>query len=412
MRYIRGSKVEVFSQKEVPSGSWHGAEIICGNGHNYTVWYDTCAGRSDDVIFKRVSRKVIRPCPPISEVTENWVSGDIVEVFDNFCWKMAAISKVLRKKCFLVRLLGSLQEFKVNKSYLRPRFNWQDGKWVVSGKGSRDCGNHKHSEQSALMCNQISSSQFRRTDSLSYLLARDDDSFAVGEKMHAHEIQNRSSRTSKKRALNYDSPAEACAGAAHKYRLVHARCGVKAAVATLLPKVDAVASSYEMMTEINEHASLKTGTIFSEMEIERLKPSGATRNLPDISFQPNDSYSVSSSVGSCSIFGSVPYELPRHSSTYPNGDSDGNSSDAQSVSQRDEKGDSFLPTEKELAEKIHSLELHAYRCTMEALHASGPLSWEQEALVTNLRLSLHISNDEHLLELRNLVSTEASIPIR
>ncbi|KAM7256306.1 hypothetical protein ACFE04_012047 [Oxalis oulophora] len=57
-----------------------------------------------------------------------------------------------------------------------------------------------------------------------------------------------------------------------------------------------------------------------------------------------------------------------------------------------------------VAGKIHSLELHAYRCTLEAFYASGPLSWEQEALLTNLRFSLHISNDEHLIEVRNLIS--------
>ncbi|XP_062212676.1 uncharacterized protein LOC133913520 [Phragmites australis] len=54
---------------------------------------------------------------------------------------------------------------------------------------------------------------------------------------------------------------------------------------------------------------------------------------------------------------------------------------------------------------IHVLELAAYRSTMRALYASGPLTWEQESLLTNLRLSLNISNDEHLLQLRRLLSS-------
>ncbi|KAI7753491.1 hypothetical protein M8C21_027363 [Ambrosia artemisiifolia] len=54
---------------------------------------------------------------------------------------------------------------------------------------------------------------------------------------------------------------------------------------------------------------------------------------------------------------------------------------------------------------VHGLELHAYRFTLEALYASGPLSWDKEALLTNLRINLHISNDEHLEGLRNLIST-------
>jgi hypothetical protein len=53
---------------------------------------------------------------------------------------------------------------------------------------------------------------------------------------------------------------------------------------------------------------------------------------------------------------------------------------------------------------IHELELQAYRSTVRALRAAGPLTWEQESLLTNLRLSLNISNEEHLLQLRHLLS--------
>ncbi|PAN44543.1 hypothetical protein PAHAL_9G052000 [Panicum hallii] len=61
--------------------------------------------------------------------------------------------------------------------------------------------------------------------------------------------------------------------------------------------------------------------------------------------------------------------------------------------------------EEEGAVDVHGLELAAYRSTMQALYASGPLTWEQEALLTNLRLSLNISNEEHLLQLRRLMSS-------
>ena len=55
---------------------------------------------------------------------------------------------------------------------------------------------------------------------------------------------------------------------------------------------------------------------------------------------------------------------------------------------------------------IHELELRAYKSTVEALYASGPLTWEQESLLTNLRLSLNISDEEHLLQLRHLLSAK------
>ena len=73
-----------------------------------------------------------------------------------------------------------------------------------------------------------------------------------------------------------------------------------------------------------------------------------------------------------------------------------------------ERESSSLPSNEEVEVSIHSLELHAYRSTLEALYASGPLSWDQEALLTNLRIMLHISNDEHLKELKHLISTKTT----
>ncbi|KAK1396612.1 hypothetical protein POM88_006475 [Heracleum sosnowskyi] len=63
-----------------------------------------------------------------------------------------------------------------------------------------------------------------------------------------------------------------------------------------------------------------------------------------------------------------------------------------------------LHPEESIAESMHNLELHTYRCTLEELYAFVPLSWEKEGLLTNLRITLHISNDEHLMELKNLIS--------
>ncbi|KAL0756863.1 hypothetical protein Bca101_094531 [Brassica carinata] len=51
-------------------------------------------------------------------------------------------------------------------------------------------------------------------------------------------------------------------------------------------------------------------------------------------------------------------------------------------------------------------ELYTYRSTLGKLFASGPLDWNQEASLTDLRrLSLNVSTDEHLMEIRNLKST-------
>ncbi|GLT72498.1 hypothetical protein SLA2020_444280 [Shorea laevis] len=89
----------------------------------------------------------------------------------------------------------------------------------------------------------------------------------------------------------------------------------------------------------------------------------------------------------------------------PTQDADTLCSDADSFYDcGDEEGKCPLSLQEDVAAKIHRLELHAYCRTVEAIYASGPLSWEQEALLTNLRISLNISNDEHLMEIRNLKS--------
>lgn len=58
------------------------------------------------------------------------------------------------------------------------------------------------------------------------------------------------------------------------------------------------------------------------------------------------------------------------------------------------------------ANEVHKLESLAYRSVLNALHARGSLDWQQETLLTDLRLSLHITNDEHRLELTHMFSAQ------
>ncbi|XP_050230994.1 uncharacterized protein LOC126680006 [Mercurialis annua] len=122
--------------------------------------------------------------------------------------------------------------------------------------------------------------------------------------------------------------------------------------------------------------------------------------------QLNDSDIDECSVGSCSVVSSSRSKLcSRYAETL--------SSEAKSFYGRgDEEEKCMISLGENVAARIHRLELHAYRCTLEALYACGPLNWEQEAMLTNLRISLNISNDEHLMELRNLISSGVSIYCR
>ena len=83
---------------------------------------------------ERVPRKAIRPCPPPINGTDDWVSGDVVEVFDELCWKPAVIVRVFGGNNFSVRILGSNSELKADQSRLRVRQSWEDGNWFLVGK--------------------------------------------------------------------------------------------------------------------------------------------------------------------------------------------------------------------------------------------------------------------------------------
>ncbi|XP_017979041.1 PREDICTED: uncharacterized protein LOC18595777 isoform X3 [Theobroma cacao] len=136
MRFKKGSKVEVLTKEEVSTSAWRCAEIISGNGHTYSVKYGWFPNTGEAAAVKRVPRKAIRPCPPPVNGTNDWVSGDVVEVFDELCWKPAVIVRVFSENNFFVRILGSNSELSAHKYRLRVRQSWEDGNWFLIGKGS------------------------------------------------------------------------------------------------------------------------------------------------------------------------------------------------------------------------------------------------------------------------------------
>lgn len=282
-------------------------------------------------------------------------------------------------------------------------------------QGFRNCNNGKHDEIVTLMDNQNSSFQIQKTNSRinSHL---NDDSFPVKDRLNFQESHIATSKTLKRGSPYCDTRANALAAAPRKVRAVEddGRCQVIAANrAVLAGQVDAAfPKDMQEEKEINTSLNFKT-TGFPGVDTERRKLTGTVGCSFAIDLESNDEDSVRCSVGSCSISSNSSYDSHGHGSAGPAEDFDDNFCDAASTCQmRYEERNCQFPGEDELAAEIHRLELHAYRCTMEALHASGPLSWEQEELVTNLRLLLHISNDEHLMELRNLVSADTSILYR
>lgn len=141
-----GEKVEVMNNKEAPV-SWRPAEILSCNGDMYTIQYDSYPGMVKKQSVEMVSRKFLRPCPSSIQGMKSFMMGDIVEVFHQHSWKIAVVLNVLGgkkesknnkirhkvstcKNQYLVRLLGCLKELAIDRSKIRTRQTWHDGRWV------------------------------------------------------------------------------------------------------------------------------------------------------------------------------------------------------------------------------------------------------------------------------------------
>ncbi|KAL4327270.1 hypothetical protein AHAS_Ahas13G0083300 [Arachis hypogaea] len=140
-------------------------------------------------------------------------------------------------------------------------------------------------------------------------------------------------------------------------------------------KVDVIAYPQNKMGEKCMYDSIINGT--NQYCETWMKPPHVTTRYFERIAEPDYSCNDLSSVGSCSVIGS---STSRSSSNMLAGscyDEDTLSSDAESLNVGDlDKGCPISP-EEDVAEGIHRVELHAYHTTLEAIYASGSLSWEQ-----------------------------------
>lgn len=171
-----------------------------------------------------------------------------------------------------------------------------------------------------------------------------------------------------------------------------------------LEKVDTDVYPNVVLGKNHVLSSFNVGTAeFSRMDESR----GNDNSLVESSISVHTD-TCASSVGSCSEMGRDSQSLPfRFCSPHFNCIED-YCSDAESSSGVDyEKERCSL--DAQLGVEFHRSELRKYCAVIEDLYALGPLSWEDEAKLTNLRHVFHISDDEHLMVLRKLIHSNSML---
>ncbi|KAB1203362.1 hypothetical protein CJ030_MR8G023192 [Morella rubra] len=403
MRFKKGSSVEVLKRENDPCGSWFPGRVISADGNHCTVRYERLLNHKGEPEVQRVNKDDVRPQPP-HEKGERWMVGDIAEVFDIHCWRVAKIVKALKNIHFVVRLFGCIQLKEVHKSNLRIRQAWHSYKWSAIGKtcpqvqrNKETADNHTQDyleQPGSLICRATLQAICQGTG----LRANDGEKLLkdgctrnemclpgrASKRSHASCSEPTSEDLLMVRSCKKSKSSRNAGG--HDNPLTGNHSSFMHGDDISSPRVD-------------ENFTKKSTQMDAKMKTETNYWMSDTLSLP---LPSEDSYGCS--VASCSM------------NTYSDCPGDTSGDQVENTANSSDAESSFLPLcnkihsapwpRRKLEVDIHKLELQAYNSTVRALYALGPLSWEQESLLTNLRLSLHISNDEHLLQLRHLLSTQ------
>ncbi|XP_010279295.1 PREDICTED: uncharacterized protein LOC104613259 [Nelumbo nucifera] len=392
MKFKEGNKVEVLRRKKDPFGSWYPGKIISVDGDQYTVRYELLNNEGKPIVEK-VNVEDVRPEPPPKKGGEKWVLGHIVEVFDFHSWRAGKIAKVMNNNRFVIRLFGSIQLREFDKPTLRVRQVWHNNKWdliekvdgpkLIKRKVTQNCLKYSHAlggdAQQSICKDTLTRERNEREEFKTFPTVKTSKrNYICDFESSPHDAVSRQGGKKGKPSIKIEN-----------FDKSHMR------TLTFPKQVDVVSSPNLEMGEKCINGSFEMKVKMGKTNNFALHPS----SMPVQATQESKECSVSScSSNDYQEFTAQNFRKPRKIPIISFSDA---GSSCPSISGLK---DLHSCAEEELEANIHRLELHAYKSTVQALYASGPLSWEQESLLTNLRLSLNISNEEHLLQLRHLLS--------
>ncbi|KAJ9188070.1 hypothetical protein P3X46_003465 [Hevea brasiliensis] len=391
MEFEEGNSVEVLKREHEPYGSWFPGSIISVFVDYYIVRYDSITDSEAEPVMEKVHKEDVRPQPP-HERGKRWKVGDVADVFDTRCWRVGKIAKVLKNNHFVIKLFGSIQLKEFHESNLRIRQVWHNNNWSVIGKLSlqvaqnKEYTENKSKHSGSLVCSSPFDELIGKDSSLRKRNGQRGlkDGSNNAKKCLPAKMVNRSNTYYLERS---SKDLFSCVRGCHRplTRNLH----------LFRPVSDVSSQEVRADEEFNE-ASRKMDDNIAKATTERIYNSSRPLSTED---------GDQCSVASCSSNDFALISLSHNCIKAFENTSD--NSDAESSYPSSSVNICLTPyLEQKLEADIHELEFHAYKSTVQALYASGPLSWEQESLLTNLRLSLHISDEEHLLQLRHLLSTQ------
>ncbi|KAL6880113.1 hypothetical protein ACP4OV_011678 [Aristida adscensionis] len=313
-----------------------------------------------------MQKKDVWPDQPFDLRQSRWILGDIIEVFYQNLWRPGKITKVLKNDHFVIRLPDFIQLREFHISCLRvPQTHHIQQSSVIDKdhQAYKEGGHRTKKHKSSNLCPSTSA-------------------IIVKKKLEARRMppDNLIRRTSKKRKV--------------------------AAYEVHQPTMNELPLKVSARNDINVDNMYRP---FSNKQSNPAKIKFTKGNLDcevlhssriPLHVRKENECSVASCSTNClEYYISDGQQSVGLSNSFPE---DAMSSCASPSMSEHEDNNMHC---SDLDMNVHDLELQAYQCTVRAFYALGPLTWEQESLLTNLRLSLNISNEEHLLQLRRLLSS-------
>ncbi|XP_066309096.1 uncharacterized protein [Miscanthus floridulus] len=407
MRIRKGNPVEVWTQEAgSPVGAWRSGEVTWGNGHSYTLrWHD-----GDGEVSGRISRKSVRPRPPPAPVPRDLDAGDMVEVFDDddCLWKCAEVQgpAAANDRHFDVKIVGAAKVLTVPAQRLRVRQVLLDDVWVALHKD-----NHV-AVQSAMQPRAIVGMGVGRGKGGYKPMAPGFTPFLQKRSFGmlgsaSHTTSHVKGFEDNTKRLKQEPIPNVCVNN-KRDEMSGEDCDNDVGIG-INPDDDddhqqQQQQQHERKDDKEEEDDDDDDSDSDSSSDDSSSGSGSdsdsdsrTRSIDAGKDCPAAPTTMPCNVQKAGQLQPVKKEQPIIKEEQPVKEEQHCDDTAESREIKSEPLRHQTMGSTTVREHIHHLELEAYAALMKAFHACGnALSWEKEGLLSDLRVHLHISNDEHL----------------